>query len=87
MLHKFFSIIKDTFFNLDKIALHILKNGLYFCAFLCIISILVLLVYNFFLVNPLIFEIGLTLFKTSIIFAIEFIICAIAADKIKNQIT
>ena len=86
MIKKFFLMIKNIFKGLDKTALHILKNGLSFCFIICIISIIVLFVYHFVSKNPLIFEIGITLFKSSIIFAIEFVICAIAADKIKKQI-
>ena len=86
MIKKFFLNIKKIFKNLDKTALHILKNGLFFCFAICIVSILLLLVYQFFIDNLLIFEIGFTLFKCSLIFAIEFIVCAIAADTIKKQI-
>ena len=86
MIKKFFLMIKNIFKGLDKTALHILKKGLSFCFIICIVSMIVLFVYHFVSNNPLIFEIGITLFKSSIIFAIEFIICAIAADKIKKQI-
>ena len=86
MINKFVSMIKDTFKSLDKTAVHILKRGLYFCALLCIISVIILFVCQFIAVNPFMFEVGLTMFRASIIFAIEFVICAIAADKIKKQI-
>ena len=86
MINNFISMIKNTFYNLDKTALHILKLGLKFCFILCIISIFVLLSYHFISLNLILFEIGLSLFKFSLIFAIEFIMCAIAADKIKKQL-
>ena len=86
MINKFFLHIKNVFKNLDKTALHILKRGLFFCSIICIISIIILFIYQFFANNLLMFEIGFTLFKCSLIFAIEFVICAIAADKIKKQL-
>ncbi len=86
MLNKLISLIKNSLKNLDKTALHILKRGLYFCFILCIISILILFVFRFITVNSLMSEIGFTLFRCSIIFSIEFIVCAFAADKIKKQI-
>ena len=86
MINKIFLRIKNIFKSLDKTALHILKRGLLFCSIICIISIIILFIYQFFANNLLMFEIGFTLFKCSLIFAIEFVICAIAADKIKKQI-
>ena len=85
-INKFFSMIKDIFKGLDKTALHILKRGLHFCIVLCIISIIILFIFQFFITNFLMFELGFTILRASIIFAIEFVICAIAADKIKKQI-
>ena len=86
MINKFFSMVKNIFKNLDKTALHILKKGLYFCLILCITSVFLLLLYQIFSLNPFIYEFGLTLFRISLIFAIEFVICAVAADKIKKQL-
>ena len=86
MIKNFFSNIKNTFKGLDKTALHILKRGLQFCTVLCIISVILIFIFQFLITNPLMFELSLTIFKASIIFAIEFIICAVAADKIKKQI-
>ena len=86
MITKFILMIKSIFKELDKKAIIILKHGLQFCAILCLISITLLIAYQSFYLNPLFFHIGLLLFKTSTIFSIEFIICAIAVDKIKNQI-
>ena len=86
MINKFFSMIKNSFKGLDKKALHILKYGLHFCLILCLISISIIFIYRFLSTNPLMLDFGFALFKTSIIFAIEFIICAFAADRIKKQI-
>ncbi len=86
MITSFISMIKNIFKKLDKTALCVLKHGLHFCFYLCLISTIVLFVYLSFKLNPFVFDLGFMLFKLSIIFAIEFIICAIAADKIKKQL-
>ena len=82
MLKTFF----DTLKNLDKLTFKIMKNGLKFCFAICILSTLILLFYNFFALSPLTYYIGLSLFRISIIFSIEFIICGLVADGIKNGI-
>lgn len=82
MINKIFKMIS----NLDKITYRIMKNGLRFCIFLCTISIFVLLFYDLQLQSPLVFNIGLIIFKLSIIFGVEFIICGIVADKIKTDL-
>lgn len=82
MINKIFKMIR----NLDKITYRIMKNGLRFCIFLCTISIFVLLFYDLQLQSPLVFNIGLIIFKLSIIFGVEFIICGIVADKIKTDL-
>lgn len=87
MIIKFFLMIKNIFLNLDIKAFKIMKNGLLFCSSLCFVAIFILLIYQFTFYIPTIFNIGLTLFRISLIFAIEFIICAIAIDKIKKQLT
>lgn len=86
MIHKFITMIKNAFKNLDKMALYILKKGLSFCFLLSTFSAIVLLAYECFALNPIIFQVGLILFKASITFAISFVICAIASDTIKKQI-
>lgn len=83
MIDKMFKI----FNNLDKLTYKIMKNGLRFCTFLCSISIFILLFYDFQLQSPFVFNIGLIIFKLSIIFGVEFIICGIVADKIKTDFT
>ena len=82
MINKILKMIN----NLDKLTYKIMKTGLKFCVFLCTISIFVLLFYDFQLQSPLIFNIGLIIFKLSIIFGVEFIICGIVADKIKADL-
>ena len=81
------NIILRVLKNLDKLAYKIMKNGIKFCMFLCSISIFLLLFYDIQFQSPLIFNIGLIIFKLSLIFGVEFIICGIVADKIKTDFT
>lgn len=79
--------IINNFKNLDKLAKIIMKNGLRFCSILGIISLIILVTYDFSFTIPFLFTIGLGLFKLSLTFGIEFIICAFAADTIKKQLS
>lgn len=82
MLKKMIEIYR----NFEKITYKILKKGLEFCLALCIISISILFTYDIFTISPNIYYMGITLFKLSIIFGIEFIICGFVTDGIKKQL-
>lgn len=86
MIKKFLQMIKKIFTNLDEKATFILKQGLKFCFVLCILSIVILIINKIIFTYPNLYNIGLLIFQASLIFATEFIICAIAIDKIKNQL-
>lgn len=78
-------LIIDKFNSMEEKTKKILKYGIYFSAFVCAISVFVLLTYHF---NPTpdLFYIGLEVFKLGLFFVVEFIICAIAIDTIKKQV-
>ena len=78
--------IIDNFNNFEKITFKIMKYGLQFCFALCIISVLILLTYDFDSRSPYMYYIGISLFRLSLIFGIEFIICGFIADGIKKQL-
>lgn len=82
MIKKIVNLYKE----LDKLTFKILKHGLEFCFCLCILSILVLFTYESINSTPTLYYIGLSLFRLSIIWSIEFIICAIVVDSIKKQL-
>ncbi len=75
--------IINNFKDLNKLTKIIMKNGLRFCSILGIISLIILVTYNLSLTTPIIFSIGFILFKLSLIFGVEFIICGLVVDKIK----
>ena len=76
----------NTYKSLDSKTLKILRNGLKFSFIICLLSIFILLTYIFFFTFPTLYYIGLLMFQLSLSFAIEFIICAIVVDSIKNNI-
>lgn len=70
--------------NLDKNTYKIIKSGLIFSTIICLISVLILLTYI--IGGELLFYyLGITLVKTSFIFAVEFIICGIIVDFIRKH--
>lgn len=81
-----FNKIVNYFKGLDKLTKLIMNNGLKFCLLMCVVSIIVLFTYNFSLTIPILFYIGFVLFRLSLIFGIEFVICGIVVDGIKKQI-
>lgn len=82
MLKKIYTYYK----NLDKTTYKILYKGLEFCFLLSTISAFILLSYILFFQAPLIYYIGISLFKLSLIFSVEFIICSLVVDNIKKQL-
>lgn len=78
--------ILNSFKNLDKLAKKIMKQGLKFCSILGMIALIILVTYNLSFTLPILFTIGIILFRLSLIFGVEFIICGFAADRIKKQI-
>jgi len=77
--------IKEAFFSLDKLTLKIMKSGFKFCLIISIISSLILLIYQCYNTLPILYYIGLGIFKLSLVFYIEFIICGFAVDFISQH--
>lgn len=77
--------IINIFKSLDKITFKIIKYGLTFCFAICILSVLILFTYDFAFPSPFMYYIGINLFKLSLIFGIEFIVCGFVVDGIKKQ--
>ena len=82
-----FRKIINTYKSMDIKVHSILKHGLKFCSILCIISVILLFTYDILFSSPLMYHIGISLFRLSLIFAIEFFICAFAIDGIKRQVS
>ncbi len=80
-----FKKIINSFNNLDKLTKIIMSNGLIFSAFIGLVAIVLLVTYNFSFTFPILFTIGFVLFRLSLIFGIEFVICGFVVDGIKKQ--
>ena len=78
--------IMGYFKNLDKLTYKIMKCGLVGCFILCIFSVLMFFTYILANTSPNVFHIGLSLFRLSCTFSVEFIVCGIVADSIKKQL-
>lgn len=78
--------IKNLFDNLDKTDLKIMKIGIKFCFGILLIATALLCVYLFFVHNLFLYNLGLIVFKSSMYIAMEFIVCGVVADKIKEQL-
>ena len=76
----------DKIKNLDKKVKNIMNKGFIFSFVLCIISILSLFTYETLYTAPLLFYLGISLFKTSLMFACTFFMCALGFDTIKKEI-
>lgn len=75
----------DKIKNLDKKIVKIMDSGFIFSFILCIISVISLFTYEVFYSLPNLFYIGISLFKTALMFACMFFICGIGFDTIKKE--
>lgn len=71
--------------NLDKKVIKIMNIGFLFSFILSIISALSLFTYETFYRIPTLFYSGISLFRTSLMFACMFFICGIGFDSIKKE--
>jgi len=74
------------FKNMDHSILCLIKQGVNYSFILSIISSIILLIYDYILQKPLVYYIGLSLFKTSIFFMVGFIICGFAFQRISKEL-
>lgn len=78
-------ILIDKLKNLDDKTKKIMHIGFIFSSLMCMFSILILFTYNNFYNLPDLFYIGISLFKTSTMFASTCFMCALGFDTIKNE--
>ena len=64
----------------------LMKSGIKVSFCLSILSILILLTYDFVYTVPFVYQIGFSLFKTSLFFIVGFVICAFAFSRIQREI-
>lgn len=80
--NKFFKTFFDMIKNIDKKIVHIIEKGFLFSSFICLMGIILLLLHNYFFISFELLEASMILFQTSIFFAVQFLICGFAFDKI-----
>lgn len=81
-----FKSLLDTIKNFDIKIKKILTNGLYFSLFVSIIGTLCLIYYITLSSSNFIYYIGIKIIWLSLCFAVYFLSCAIAFDKIKKDL-
>lgn len=77
-------MIVDKFKNLDVQVKKIMINGFKFSFVCCILSVLILSIYSWYML-PIIYYCGTLLFKASLMFFADFTILGIGFDTIKKQ--
>lgn len=77
-------MIINKFKNIDDSVKKIMINGFKFSFLFCIFSAIILLIYNFYTI-PILYYSGTILFKTSLMFFVDFLILGIGFDTIKKQ--
>ncbi len=83
---KFVNILLDKIKNLDSKVVKVMKVGFIFSFIICILSGMILLTYQAFYSLPILFYIGISLFRTSLSFAVAFFICGIGFDTVAKEI-
>ena len=80
----FFKELFKPIKNINKKILHIINNGFLFSSFLILVGIVLLLLHKQFFISFELIEASMIIFKTSLFFAMQFLICGIAFNKILN---
>lgn len=87
MKNKIKKLLIDKFINLDKSVHTLMIRGFNFSFLVCFISVFLLFTYDFFYSLPILFYIGISLFRTSLSFLVTFIICSIGFDTLKKEMS
>lgn len=77
-------VLKDKLNAMEEKVKKIMNAGFLFSFFVCMISMGLLIAYDL-NANLDLYYIGLSVFRLSLFFAVEFFICAFAIDTIKKQ--
>lgn len=78
-------VLLDKFNSMEEKVKKIMHYGFIFSFVICMISMILLMGYEL-NANLDLYYIGLSVFRLSLFFAVEFVICAFAIDTIKKQI-
>lgn len=78
-------MITNKLKNLDIKVKSIMLKGFKFAFASCILATIVLAIYDFFYMAPILYISGTILFKTSLMFFVDFLILGLGFDTIKKQ--
>ena len=76
----------NNFKKLDNKVKTIMINGFKFAFFICILATFLLVIYHYFYMLPILYYAGTILFKTSLMFCVEFTVLGLGFDIIKKQL-
>ena len=76
--------LKDLF-DMEEPILKLVRKGMKFSIIICSISIISLLIYNKYYISHDLYTGSFILFRTGLLFAIQFLICGIAFNTIRKQ--
>lgn len=82
---KLINILSDKIKNLDLKIVKLMKIGFIISFILCLLSSSLLFTYQFIISIPILFYIGISLFRTSLSFGVTFFICGLGFDTLKKQ--
>lgn len=72
-------------FDMEEPILKLVQMGIKLSIIICAISITILLIYNKYYISHDLYAVGFILFRTGLLFAIQFLICGIAFNAIRKQ--
>lgn len=81
----FINILSDKIKNLDLKIVKLMKIGFIISFIMCLLSSSLLFTYQFIISMPILFYIGISLFRTSLSFGVTFFICGLGFDTMKKQ--
>lgn len=81
-----FNLIKNKILNIDKSIKSLVKNGSIFSFYILFIATILLFTYETFYSSPILYTVGILIFKTGITYLCTFFAFGFAFNEIKNQI-
>lgn len=77
------NLLKNLF-EIDKSFLKLIKIGLIISFSICLVAIIFVTLYNKYYISHDLYEASIILLKTGLIYAVQFIVCGIATNKIQK---
>lgn len=77
------NLLKNLF-EIDKSFLKLIKIGLIISFAICLVAIIFVTLYNKYYISHDLYEASIILLKTGLIYAVQFIVCGIATNKIQK---